>query len=200
MASLTPGILFKLLDNIGSDAKVAGTYRSAFLQVVGIVPAISGSDHLWPRHGFYLKVSDSSHCTYMSLAGEHDDLILSNKLQLGQFIQVERLDSGSPVPILRGVQPVPGKHSFIGDPEELNLSNSCDFLNSSAADSTLGLGFEPSSERRCSLGTDAKVKMDNPAKQGSLGNALNFLALRFALALAISSSQAGDPLREPLGP
>eukprot|EP00250_Pteridium_aquilinum_P014633 c22106_g2_i1 orf=216-2678(-) len=184
MALLTPGILTKLLDNIGSDVKVAGAHRAAFLQVVGITPAISGSDHLSPRHGFYLKVSDSSHCTYMSLAEEHDDLILSNKLQLGQLIEVEKLDSGSPVPVLRCVQPVPGKHSFIGNPEELNLSNSCDFLNNSdggnpfalAGDSSkvnkfnastlFGFTGETSSDRRCSLGSaDVRVKIDKPAEK-----------------------------------
>lgn len=181
MAFLTPGILTKLLDNVGSDTKVAGAHRAAFLQVVGIVPAVSGSDHLCPRHGFYIKVSDSSHCTYMSLAEEHDDLILSNKLQLGQLIQVDKLDAGSPVPILRGVQPVPGKHSFIGSPEELN---SLDFLtdstmgdrfvlaedplktNNLSANTLFGLAGEPSSERRCSLGsTDVRMKIDKPAEK-----------------------------------
>eukprot|EP00250_Pteridium_aquilinum_P014634 c22106_g3_i1 orf=146-2593(-) len=163
MALLTPGILLKLLEHIGSDAKVAGAHRSAFLQVVGIVPAIAESDHLWPRHGFYLKVSDSSHCTYMSLAEEHDDLILSNKLQLGQLIQVDKLDSGSPVPILAGVRPLSGKHPFVGTPTEITLSDSCDFLRRSVAIHQLGLPLEVSSERRCSLGAENRVAMEKPA-------------------------------------
>ncbi|KAI5074811.1 hypothetical protein GOP47_0010772 [Adiantum capillus-veneris] len=183
-ALLTPGILTKLLDKIGCVAKVAGAHRAVFLQVVGIVPAISASDHLSPHHGFYIKVSDSSHCTYMSLAEEHDDLILSNKLQLGQLIQVERLDLGSPVPILRGVQPLPGKQSFFGNPQELHLSDSSDFLhvfnagkpfgegkesskaNNLAATGLLGLPSEPACDRRCSLGAkDARVKIDKPAEK-----------------------------------
>ncbi|CAF1921301.1 unnamed protein product [Brassica oleracea var. botrytis] len=37
---------------------------------------------LFPNQGFYLKVSDASHTTYVSLPDEHDDLILSDKLHL----------------------------------------------------------------------------------------------------------------------
>lgn len=165
MSSLTPGILLKLLEHIGSDAKVAGAHRSAFLQVVGIVPAIAESDHLWPRHGFYLKVSDSSHCTYMSLAEEHDDLILSNKLQLGQLIQVDKLEPGSPVPILANVCPVSGKHPFVGTPQEISLSDSCDFLRRSVAHHRLGLPPDNSSERRRSLGLENRVAIEKPAEK-----------------------------------
>ncbi|EFJ20794.1 hypothetical protein SELMODRAFT_39369, partial [Selaginella moellendorffii] len=85
MAALTPGVLIKLLQSIESDVKLGGQYRSVLLQVVGIVPALAGSD-LWHNQGFYIKVSDSSHATYVSLAEEDDDLILSDRLQLGQFI------------------------------------------------------------------------------------------------------------------
>jgi hypothetical protein len=67
MASLTPGVLLKLLQHINSDVKVTGEHRSALLQVISIVPALAGSE-LWPNQGFYLKVSDSSHATYVSLA------------------------------------------------------------------------------------------------------------------------------------
>ncbi|CAG7875472.1 unnamed protein product [Brassica rapa] len=44
-----------------------------------IVPALAGGE-LFPNQGFYLKVSDSSHATSVSLPDEHDDLILSDKL------------------------------------------------------------------------------------------------------------------------
>lgn len=101
-----------------SDVKVTGEHRSALLQVISIVPALAGSE-LWPNQGFYIKVSDSSHATYVSLAEEHDDLILSDKLQLGQFIHVDRLEAGSPVPLLRGVRPLPGRHQCVGTPEDL---------------------------------------------------------------------------------
>ncbi|CAM6042608.1 unnamed protein product [Sphagnum compactum] len=118
MASLTPGVLLKLLQYMNSDVKVTGEHRSALLQVISIVPALAGSE-LWPNQGFYIKVSDSSHATYVSLAEEHDDLILSDKLQLGQFIHVDRLEAGSPVPLLRGVRPLAGRHPCVGTPEDL---------------------------------------------------------------------------------
>lgn len=118
MASLTPGILLKLLQCMNSDVKVAGEHRSVLLQVIGIVPALAGSE-LWPNKGFYIKVSDSAHSTYVSLSDEDNDLILTDKLQLGQFFYVDRLESGSPVPRLRCVRPLPGRHPCIGNPEDL---------------------------------------------------------------------------------
>ncbi|MCO5582588.1 hypothetical protein L7F22_036486 [Adiantum nelumboides] len=165
MATLTPGILLKLLDHIGSCAKVAGAHRSSFLQVVGIVPAIAESDHLWPRHGFYLKVSDSSHCTYMLLAKEHDDLILCNKLQLGQLIQVEKLEAGSPIPILAGLRPVAGKHPFVGNPEEITLTNLSDFLRQAATHQQLGLPPEATLERRRSLDIESRIAVEKASEK-----------------------------------
>lgn len=118
MASLNPGILIKLLQYMNSDVRVAGEHRSVLLQVIGIVPALAGSE-LWPNQGFYIKVSDSSHATYVSLADEDNDLILSDKLQLGQFVYVERLESGNPVPRVVGIRPLPGRHPCVGNPEDL---------------------------------------------------------------------------------
>ncbi|KAL2555175.1 Plant protein of unknown function [Forsythia ovata] len=118
MASLTPGVLVKLLQSINSNVKVRGEYRSILLQVISIVPAISGSE-LWPDHGFFIKVSDSSHSTYVSLSKEDNELILNNKLQLGQFFYVDKMEAGTPVPILVGVRPVPGRHPFMGNPKDL---------------------------------------------------------------------------------
>lgn len=128
MANLVPGVLLKLLQHMNTDVKVAGEHRSSLLQVISIVPALAGSE-LFPNQGFYLKVSDSSHATYVSLPDEHDDLILSDKIQLGQFIHVERLESASPVPILRGVRPVPGRHPCMGSPEDIVATHSLGFLN-----------------------------------------------------------------------
>ncbi|KHN01442.1 hypothetical protein glysoja_009648 [Glycine soja] len=118
MASLIPGVLLKLLQSMDSDVKVNGEYRSVLLQVISIVPAITGSE-LWPNQGFFLKVSDSSHSTYVSLSKEDNELILNNKLQLGQFFYVDRIEAGTPVPILVDVRPVPGRHPFIGNPKDL---------------------------------------------------------------------------------
>ncbi|XP_009617563.1 uncharacterized protein [Nicotiana tomentosiformis] len=131
MATLVPGVLLKLLQHMNTDVKVAGEHRSSLLQVVSIVPALAGGE-LFPNQGFYLKVSDSSHATYVSLPDEHDDLILSDKIQLGQFIHVERLEAASPVPILRGVRPIPGRHPCVGTPEDIVATHSLGFLNNNA--------------------------------------------------------------------
>ncbi|KAL3839217.1 hypothetical protein ACJIZ3_023808 [Penstemon smallii] len=118
MASLVPGVLIKLLQTINSNLKVRGEYRSILLQVISIVPAISGSE-LFPDHGFFIKVSDSSHSTYVSLSKKDNDLILNNKLHLGQFFYVDKMEAGTPVPVLVGVRPVPGRHPFVGNPKDL---------------------------------------------------------------------------------
>lgn len=118
MASLTPGVLLKLLQSMNSNVKVRGEHRSVLLQVISIVPALTGSE-LWPNQGFFVKVSDSSHSTYVSLSKQDNELILNNELQLGQFFYVERVEGGTPVPILVGVRPVSGRHPFIGNPKDL---------------------------------------------------------------------------------
>ncbi|ONK75133.1 uncharacterized protein A4U43_C03F13710 [Asparagus officinalis] len=118
MASLTPGVLIKLLKNIDTNIKIMGEHRSILLQVISIVPAITGSE-LWPDHGFFIKISDSSHSTYVSLSKDDNELILSNKLQLGQFIYVDKVEAGTPVPVLVGVRPIPGRNPCIGNPKDL---------------------------------------------------------------------------------
>ncbi|KAJ7980673.1 DUF936 family protein [Quillaja saponaria] len=134
MATLVPGVLLKLLQHMNTDVKVAGEHRSSLLQVVSIVPALAGGE-LFLNQGFYLKVSDSSHATYVSLPDEHDDLILSDKIQLGQFIHVDRLEAASPVPILRGVRPVPGRHPCVGSPEDIVATKSPGFLKNNGGKS-----------------------------------------------------------------
>lgn len=117
MAALEPGVLLKLLNGMKSGDKPTGEHRSSLLQVTDIVPADLDEKSLWPKHGFYVKVSDSSHSIYVSLPFEQDDLVLSNKMQSGQFVYVDRLDPGSPVPVVRGAKPLPGRHPLIGTPE-----------------------------------------------------------------------------------
>ncbi|CAI8593558.1 unnamed protein product [Vicia faba] len=118
MASLIPGVLLKLLQTMNSNVKIRGEHRSVLLQVISIVPALSGSE-LWPNHGFFIKVSDSSHSTYVSLSKQDNELILNNKLQLGQYFYVDRIESGTPVPVLVAVRPIPGRHPFEGNPKDL---------------------------------------------------------------------------------
>lgn len=119
MAALAPGILTKLLDGMNTGLKPTSEHRSSLLQITDIVPADLDEKNLLPTHGFYLKVSDSSHSIYASLPTEQDDFVLSNKMQLGQFIYVDRLEPGSPVPVIKGVKPLPGRHPFVGTPEPL---------------------------------------------------------------------------------
>ncbi|KAJ7978842.1 DUF936 family protein [Quillaja saponaria] len=118
MASLTSGILLKLLQSMNSTTRVTGDHRSALLQVIGIVPALAGSD-LWPNHGFYVQLSDSQNSTYVSLSERDNELILTNRLQLGQFVYVDRFDFDSPVPCVCGIRPIAGRHQFVGSPEPL---------------------------------------------------------------------------------
>lgn len=119
MASLAPGILLKLVDGMNTGVKPTGEHRSSLLQVTDIVPAELDEKSLWPKQGFFIKVSDSSHSIYVSLPSEQDDFVLSNKMQLGQFIYVDRLEPGSPVPVLKGARPLPGRHPLMGTPEPL---------------------------------------------------------------------------------
>ncbi|CAE5967228.1 unnamed protein product [Arabidopsis arenosa] len=118
MTSLTPRVLIKLLETMNTNIKVRGEYRSVLLQVISIVPALAGSE-LWPNQGFFIKVSDSSHSTYVSLRNEDNELILNNKLGLGQFLYVDKLEAGTPVPVLVGVRPISGRHPFVGNPKDL---------------------------------------------------------------------------------
>ncbi|XP_015894800.3 uncharacterized protein LOC107428728 [Ziziphus jujuba] len=119
MATLAPGILLKLLNGMNTGVKATSEHRSSLLQVTDIVPADLDEKNLWPKHGFYIKVSDSSHSIYVSLPTEQDDFVLSNKMQLGQFIYVDRLEPGDPVPVVKGAKPLPGRHPLVGTPEPL---------------------------------------------------------------------------------
>ena len=122
MATLSAGVLLKLLDGMKTGAaKPVGAHRTAVLQVTDIVPAEMDEVDLFPKHGrFYVKVSDSSHSIYATLPPAQADLVLANKLSLGQFLHVDRLDPGSPVPVVVGARPIPGRHPLVvGTPEPL---------------------------------------------------------------------------------
>ncbi|KAF8086774.1 hypothetical protein N665_0613s0042 [Sinapis alba] len=119
MAALAPGILQKLIDGMKTGVKPTREHRSSLLQVTDIVPIDLDEKNLLPKQGFFIKVTDSSHSIYVSLPSEQDDVVLSNKMQLGQFIYVDRLDPGTPVPIVQGARPIPGRHPLLGTPEPL---------------------------------------------------------------------------------
>ncbi|KAG0492670.1 hypothetical protein HPP92_006068 [Vanilla planifolia] len=123
MASLSSGVLLRLLRDMEASSASSNGFPavdhysndsgngSVVLQVTGIVPALGGSD-LFPDRGFYLQVSDLSHSTYVSLPPGHDDLILSDNLQIGQLIHARCLEPSSPVPVLHGLRLIPGRHPF----------------------------------------------------------------------------------------
>ncbi|WCJ38422.1 hypothetical protein M5689_019484 [Euphorbia peplus] len=121
MATLASGILLKLLNGMNTGTKPTSEHRSSLLQVTDIVPADLDEKNLWPKHGFFIKVSDSSHSIYVSLPSEQDDFVLSNKMQLGQYIYVDKLEPGSPVPVVKGAKPLPGRHPLVGTPELMGL-------------------------------------------------------------------------------
>ncbi|KAI5066835.1 hypothetical protein GOP47_0017363 [Adiantum capillus-veneris] len=123
---MNTGILMKLIQHMNSEVKVASEHRSVMLQVIGIVPVLTGGDQLWPKKGFYIKLSDSLHATYVSLCEQDNELILNDKLQLGQFVYVEKLESASgkklnkaTLPHVVGIRPLQGRHPCIGNPEDL---------------------------------------------------------------------------------
>lgn len=117
MASLTPGVLSKLLENAGN--KVTAPHRQALLQVTEIVPRVSPHSPFHSHRGYFLKLSDSLHSAFVSVSDADADLIRADKLQLGQFVYVTRLDSASPVPLVRGLNPIPKRRPCVGNPTEL---------------------------------------------------------------------------------
>ncbi|XP_019443651.1 PREDICTED: uncharacterized protein LOC109347962 [Lupinus angustifolius] len=125
MASLIPGVLSKLLENAGNkDARVTGEHRHALLQVIEIVPCFSHNNQdPWQSIGYFLKLSDSLHSAYVSVPQNDADLICADKVQLGQFVYVTRLDSvsktESSVPVVQGLNPVPKRRVCIGNTNDL---------------------------------------------------------------------------------
>ncbi|KAL9242390.1 hypothetical protein vseg_016393 [Gypsophila vaccaria] len=140
MATLTPGILLKLLQTLNSPSSssypTGSHHRSPLLQVTSILPSSSSSSSscsssfasscaldFYPNLGFLLQLSDSLHSSFVSLHPSLSDLILSNRLQLGQFVYLDRLvidpSSHSHLPVAVGVRPVPGRHPFVGEPVRL---------------------------------------------------------------------------------
>ncbi|KAL6218989.1 hypothetical protein ACLB2K_012196 [Fragaria x ananassa] len=116
MPSLGSGVLEKLIEEMQSDSH--GDPKPVLLQIRNITPVLAEGD-LWPNKGFYMKVSDATHTMYVSLPPEQDDMVLCNTLQLGQLIYVKKLEEARPVPVLRGINPVPGRLPCVGHHEDL---------------------------------------------------------------------------------
>lgn len=119
MASLKEGVLLKLLEEMKTKGEsLEKDPKAVLLQIRSIIPVLEEGD-LWPNRGFFLKVSDASHALYVSLSKQQNDMILGNRLQLGQFIYVQRLEDSDPLPSLRGVVPIPGRRPCEGTPHDI---------------------------------------------------------------------------------
>ncbi|MBA0872678.1 hypothetical protein Goshw_018457 [Gossypium schwendimanii] len=130
MENLQSGVILSLLSDMGVQEKTVIDDNdadckepAALLQIVSIIPVLSESDDLWPKQGFFIKVSDSTHELFVSLPQEQDEMILNNELQIGQFIYVEKLESAYPVPLLKGLRLIPGRQPFDRDPKHLVGNN-----------------------------------------------------------------------------
>ncbi|CAN1164145.1 hypothetical protein LINPERPRIM_LOCUS33013 [Linum perenne] len=114
MAVLTLGTLLKLLNAMYGGKK----HRRSLLQVTYIAHVDLDEKSLFPKQGFYIKVYDSYHSIYVSLSPV--DLVLINKIQLGQFVYVDQLKLGSPILVAKEAKPVlKRRHQLIGTSEPL---------------------------------------------------------------------------------
>ncbi|KAI3413132.1 BHLH domain-containing protein [Psidium guajava] len=118
MSILNPGVLVRLLEGMKAKEMACEDRKAAVLQIRSIMPVLSEGE-LWPNGGFYVKVSDASHAMNVSLPQEQDDLILCNKLHLGQYVYADRMEASHPVPVLKGVRPIPGRNLCSGAPKDL---------------------------------------------------------------------------------
>ncbi|XP_060217251.1 uncharacterized protein LOC132644668 [Lycium barbarum] len=134
MASLKSGVVVKLLEEMkmGENAIVEDR-KPALLQIRSIIPVLE-EGNLLPNRGFYLKISDASHAIYVTLPQDQNELILGNKLKLGQFIYLQKLEDAEPFPLLKDFTPLPGRRPCDGTPEEIdsvpNLEKNLDASNS----------------------------------------------------------------------
>ncbi|KAF8670574.1 hypothetical protein HU200_050600 [Digitaria exilis] len=125
MATLTPGVLLKLLQAMNTDERVAGEHRSPVLQVTAVVPALTASTAdslLSPSNGFLVNLSDGLHSTYVQLPHADADALLSARPQLvGHLVHLDHLRFARPVPRAVGLRLVPSSRSFpcVGNPEPL---------------------------------------------------------------------------------
>ncbi|GJN28448.1 hypothetical protein PR202_gb16573 [Eleusine coracana subsp. coracana] len=126
MATLTPGVLLKLLQTMHTDERVAGEHRSPVLQVTAVVPALTASTAdslLSPTNGCLLNLSDGLHSTYVQLPPADADALLSAARPhlVGHLVHLDRLRFARPVPRAVGIRAVPSSRAFpcAGSPEPL---------------------------------------------------------------------------------
>ncbi|XP_015087197.1 uncharacterized protein LOC107030428 [Solanum pennellii] len=120
MASLKSGVLVKLLEEMKMvENTIVEDRKPILLQIRSIIPVLEEGNLLLPNRGFYLKISDVSHAIYVTLPQNQNELILGNKLKLGQFIYVQKLEDAEPFPLLKDFTPLPGRRLCDGTPEEI---------------------------------------------------------------------------------
>ncbi|KAK2646668.1 hypothetical protein Ddye_021863 [Dipteronia dyeriana] len=86
MDSLTPGVLSKLLDNVGnSNFKVTGRDNTVLLFFRSARLFRPVNDYPFRTRGFFLKLPGSLHSAYVSISPQDLDLIFSYKIQLGKL-------------------------------------------------------------------------------------------------------------------
>ncbi|XP_019251865.1 PREDICTED: uncharacterized protein LOC109230858 [Nicotiana attenuata] len=121
MASLKSGVLVKLLEDMktgNENATLEDRNKPALLQIRSIIPVLE-EGNLLPNRGFYLKISDASHAIYVTLSQDQNELILGNRLKLGQYIYVYKLEDAQPFPLLKDLTPLPGRRPCDGTPEDI---------------------------------------------------------------------------------
>ncbi|XP_037429849.1 translation initiation factor IF-2-like [Triticum dicoccoides] len=125
MATVTPGVLLRLLQAMHTDERVTGEHRSPALQVTAVVPALTASTAdslLCPSNGFLLQLSDGLHSTYVQPSPADADALLSARPHIvGHLVHLDRLRFASPIPRAVGLRPVPSSRSLpcVGNPEPL---------------------------------------------------------------------------------
>ncbi|RLN42582.1 hypothetical protein C2845_PM01G39700 [Panicum miliaceum] len=126
MATLTPGVLLKLMQSMHTDDRVAGDHRSPVLQVTAVVPALTASTTdslLVPTNGFLLNLSDGLHSTYVQLPPADADALLAAARPhlVGHLVHLDRFRFARPVPRAVGIRTVPSSRSLacVGNPEPL---------------------------------------------------------------------------------
>ncbi|KAM0830191.1 hypothetical protein ACQ4PT_066378 [Festuca glaucescens] len=125
MATVTQGVLLRLLQAMHTDERVTGEHRSPALQVTAVVPALTASTAdslLCPSNGFLLQLSDGIHSTYIQPSPTDADALLSARPHIvGHLVHLDRLRFANPVPRAVGLRLVPSSRSLpcVGNPEPL---------------------------------------------------------------------------------
>ncbi|KAG2315930.1 hypothetical protein Bca52824_019052 [Brassica carinata] len=170
MAELKSGVLFKLLEEMGvGKSRRDIDHRPVLLQIRSIIPVLAAGG-LWPNEGFFLRISDSTHSMYASLPREENDLVLYDKLQIGQLIFVEKLEFAYPVPMIKGIRPTPGRRACTGEPIDLIPKERIEKFCASLSDTEESYNQQVKRPRRTRWSSSSSVSEMNVTDFGLLKN------------------------------